>query len=89
MTYEDFQRFYIVSDMNAWEHDFYTGVIESPMSEQEFFTYAHEKVADIQIWFRLVGNAVYFIVAKDTVLPEDFLVEFTPVTGVPTEAPTV
>lgn len=88
MTYDDFQGIYVVSGLNAWENDFYVGFFDAPITEQEFFTKAHEKIEGLaNIYYRIIGSSVYFIVPKGTVIPEGFAAAVDVITNVPTEAP--
>jgi hypothetical protein len=73
MNFEDFSNIVRFEGLTLETHDFYMAGFSQSMDQQGFLDYAYQKIADLQgIWFKATGNTVYFIVAKDTVIPEGF-----------------
>jgi len=73
MNFEDFSNVVRFEGLTLETHDFYLAVFTHSMDQQGFLDYAYQKIPDLEgIWFKAAGNIVYFVVAKDTVIPEDF-----------------
>jgi hypothetical protein len=73
MNFEDFSNVVRFEGLNLETHDFYLAGFSQSMDQQGFLDYAYQQIPNLQgIWFKAVGNVVYFVVAKDTVIPEDF-----------------
>lgn len=82
MNFEDFSNVVKFEGLTLETHDFYMASFDRSMDQQGFLDYAYENIADLQgIWFKAAGTVVYFVVPKDTVIPEDFadsLIEVEP-----------
>lgn len=73
MNFEDFSNVVRFEGLTPETHDFYMAGFSQSMDQQGFLDYAYQQIPDLQgIWFKAAGNIVYFVVAKDTVIPEDF-----------------
>jgi hypothetical protein len=73
MNLQDFSNVVRFEGLTPETHDFYLATFNHNMDQQGFLDYAYEKIPDLQgIWFKTVGNNAYFVVAKDTAIPEDF-----------------
>lgn len=73
MTFQDLQDIFQTPTLAPWEHDYYVATFEEPKTTQEFLDYAYETINDLTgIWYEVSGNSVYFVVAKDTLIPDDF-----------------
>jgi hypothetical protein len=73
MNFNDFSNVVQFSGLTPETHDFYMATFDRNMDQQGFLDYAYAAIADLQgIWFKTVGTAVYFIVIKGTVIPENF-----------------
>lgn len=73
MNFEDFSNVVRFEGLTLETHDFYLAGFSQSMDQQGFLDHAYQKIPDLQgIWFKATGNTVYFIVAKDTVIPEEF-----------------
>lgn len=84
MTYNELQDIFQTPFLNSWEHDYYSAVFENELSSQEFLDKAYEQIPSLGgLWFYTLGNTVYFIVPKGTVIPEDFSLSISSITDVP------
>jgi hypothetical protein len=73
MNFEDFSNVVRFPDLTPETHDFYLAGFSYSMDQQGFLDYAHQQIPGLTgIWFKAAGNTVYFIVVKDTVIPEGF-----------------
>lgn len=84
MTYSDFQNIFQTPWLTPWTHDYYVAFFAEQKTSQEFLDYAYEKIEGLSgIWYEVHGNAAYFLVVKDTVIPEDFATSVELITDVP------
>lgn len=89
MKFQDLQDIFQTPTLSPWEHDYYVATFEEPKTAQEFLDYAYENINDLTgIWYEVSGNSVYFVVPKDTVIPDDFALTVDKATDVP-EQPTL
>jgi hypothetical protein len=73
MNFQDFSNVVQFSGVTPETHDFYMATFNRSMDQQGFLDHAHETIVDLQgIWFKTMGTVAYFIVVKDTVIPENF-----------------
>jgi hypothetical protein len=73
MNFEDFSNVVRFEGLTLETHDFYMAGFSQGMDQQGFLDHAYQQIPDLQgIWFKAAGNIVYFVVAKDTVIPEGF-----------------
>ena len=88
MTYNEIQDIFQTPFLKPWEHDYYGAYYATPKTRQEFLDYAYQTITNLNgLWFEEVGNMVYFIVLKGTVIPDDFADDLHIATEVP-EQPT-
>lgn len=84
MTYTEIQTIFQTPFLDPWEHDYYGAYYATPKTRQEFLDYAYQTINDLNgLWFEEVGNMVYFIVPKGTVIPNDFAEGLHPASGTP------
>lgn len=89
MTFQELQNIFQTNWLLPWEHDYYVARFEQPKTSQEFLDYAYQSISGLTgIWYEVNGSSVYFIVKKDTVIPEDFADGIVVVTDIP-EQPVV
>lgn len=73
MNFQDFSNVVRFEGLTPETHDFYVATFDHSIDQQGFLDYAYENIADLLgIWFKTVGNNAYFVVVKDTAVPEDF-----------------
>lgn len=88
MTFEEFNNIFRTPFLNSWENDYYSAFFTTEKTSQEFLDYAYTTIEGLRgLWYEVVGNMVYFIVPKGTVVPEDFADVLNVVTDIP-EQPT-
>jgi len=88
MKYEEIQNIFQTPFLAPWEHDYYGAYFAEAKTPQEFLDYAYVEISNLRgIWYEVAGNMVYFVVPKDTIIPEDFCDSLQVVTDVP-EQPT-
>ncbi len=86
MDYQNFISTFLPAHLKPWEHEYYVATFTESLGEQGFADYAYEQISDLDgLWFRVIGTTVYFVVKKDTVIPEEFGLSLTSVTSVPVE----
>ena len=84
MTYSEIQDIFQTPFLNPWENDYYGAYYATPKTRQEFLDYAYENIPNLSgLWFEDVGNMVYFIVPKGTVIPDNFADDLHIVAEVP------
>jgi hypothetical protein len=73
MNFNDFSNVVRFEGLSPETHDFYLATFSRSMDQQGFLDHAYETIADLQgVWFKTMGTVAYFIVIKDTVIPENF-----------------
>ena len=73
MNFQDFSNVVQFSGLTPETHDFYMATFNRNMDQQGFLDYAHAAIADLPgIWFKTMGTVTYFVVIKDTAIPENF-----------------
>lgn len=73
MNFNDFSNVVKFEGLTPNTHDFYLATFSRSMDHQTFLDHAYQQIQDLQgLWFKSVGNSVYFIVPKLTVIPDDF-----------------
>jgi hypothetical protein len=73
MNFNDFSNVVQFSGLTPETHDFYMASFNRNMDHQGFLDHAHETIVDLPgIWFKTIGTVAYFVVIKDTVIPEKF-----------------
>jgi hypothetical protein len=73
MNFNDFSNVVRFSGLTPETHDFYMATFNRNMDQQGFLDHAHAAIAHLPgIWFKTIGTVVYFVVIKDTVIPENF-----------------
>lgn len=73
MNFQDFSNVVRFEGLTLQTHDFYLAGFDRSMDQQGFLDHAYAEIPDLQgIWFKATGNTVYFVVAKDSVIPEGF-----------------
>lgn len=86
MTFEDLQNIFQTPTLKPWEHDYYVATFAEAKTSQEFLDHAYTSISGLTgIWYEVTGNTAYFIVAKNTVIPEDFANIVEAITDVPEE----
>lgn len=89
MKFQDLQDIFQTPTLAPWEHDYYVATFEEPKTPQQFLDYAYENIQGLSgIWYEVLGNSVYFVVAKDTLIPNEFAFVLIKATDVP-EQPTL
>lgn len=84
MKYEEIQNIFQTPFLLPWEHDYYAAYFAEAKTPQEFLDYAYSTIENLKgIWYEVVGNMVYFVVNKDTVIPENFSDTLQQITDVP------
>ncbi len=84
MTFADLQNIFITNWLAPWEHDYYMATFNEPKNQQEFLDYSYTTIENLDgIWYEVVGNSVYFIVKKGTIIPEDFADHIEAIVEVP------
>lgn len=84
MTYSEFQNIFQTPWLTPWTHSYYVATFTEQKTSQEFLDYAYSKIEGLSgIWYEVQGNAVYFLVSNDTVIPEDFATTVEMITDVP------
>jgi len=84
MKYEEIQNIFQTPFLAPWEHDYYAAYFAQQKSSQEFLDHAYLSIENLSgIWYKVSENMVYFVVAKGTVIPEDFCESLQVVTDVP------
>lgn len=67
-----------------WEHNYYIASFAEEKTPQEFLDYAYQTINGLSgIWYEVKGSQVYFIVKKDTVIPENFADVLEVITDIP------
>lgn len=73
MNFNDFSNVVKFEGLAPETHDFYLATFSRSMDYQTFLDHAYQQIQDLQgLWFKSVGNSVYFIVPLLTVIPDDF-----------------
>jgi hypothetical protein len=73
MNFQDFSNVVQFSGVNPETHDFYMASFNHTMDQQGFLDHAHAAIAELPgIWFKTMGTVAYFVVIKETVIPENF-----------------
>lgn len=73
MNFNDFSNVVRFEGLAPATHDFYLATFSRTMDHQAFLDHAYQQIQDLQgLWFKSVGNSVYFIVPLLTVIPDDF-----------------
>jgi len=73
MNFNDFSNVVKFEGLTPETHDFYLATFSRSMDQQTFLDHAYQQIQDLQgVWFKSVGNNVYFIVPALTAIPEDF-----------------
>lgn len=89
MTFNEFNEIFQTPFLQPWENDYYYAVFENTMKAQEFLDYSYESIDGlVGLWFHILGNTVYFIVPKGTVIPEGFSLSLSVITDVPEQLTT-
>lgn len=90
MNYENFISTFFPAHLKPWENDYYVATFVEALGDQGFADYTFDKIEGLDnLWFRVMGTTVYFVVKKGTVIPEQFGLSVTAVTDVPVEPPVV
>jgi|694.fasta_scaffold02007_24 hypothetical protein len=73
MRFEEIQNIFQTPWLSPWQHDYYAATFLEPKTSQEFLDYAYSKIENLSgIWYEVAGPMAYFVVAKGTIIPEDF-----------------
>lgn len=73
MNFNDFSNVVRFEGLAPETHDFYLATFSRNMDHQAFLDHAYQQIQDLQgLWFKCLGNSVYFIVPALTVIPDDF-----------------
>jgi len=84
MLFNEFNNIFQTPFLAPWEHDYYAAFFHEPKTSQEFLDYAYSNIENLRgLWYEVKGNVAYFIVLKDTVIPEDFADSLQMITEVP------
>lgn len=84
MTFQELQDIFQTPWLSPWEHDYYASSFDVGKTSQEFLDYAYEHIEGLTgIWYEISGNSVYFLVKKDTIVPDDFAPNLYKVIDVP------
>lgn len=88
MTFEEFNNIFRTPFLNPWDNDYYSAFFAEAKTPQEFLDYSYTTITGLRsLWYEVVGNMVYFIVPKGTVIPNNFADIMQSVTDIP-EQPT-
>ena len=84
MTFIELQDIFQTPFLAPWEHDYYVAHFPQPKTSQEFLDHSYASIEGLSgIWYKVSGNAAYFIVVKGTIIPENFADTIQEVTEVP------
>jgi len=84
MKYEEIQNIFQTPFLTPWEHDYYGAYFAEAKSSQQFLDHAYSSIENLSgIWYEVSGNMAYFVVAKGTVIPENFADSLQTATDVP------
>ena len=75
-----------VPSIKPWEYDFYMATFDHAITDQELLDHSVAVIPNYTNMFsRILGDTVYFIVPKGTIIPEDFSFKIENITDVPEE----
>jgi hypothetical protein len=78
MNFKEFSNVVKFEGLTPKTHDFYVANFSYAIWHQKFLDHAYKNIADLKnVWFRISGNSVYFIVDKNTIIPENFASSLT------------
>lgn len=85
MRFEDLENIFKVQN-KPWEHDYYVAYFADGITAQTFLDKAYLEIENLSgIWYHVTGNTAYFLVKKETTIPENFATTLEAITDVPTE----